>query len=200
MWKKSKTPGTRAKIDYIPGWRNIRWMVYPENKYDTCGYTAACMLLYYYHKEPGKLFEKVVPAEFFGKEGKLLTEGYTLQDKLIQYASINSSWGWSVAKVLNLYFEEYHIPAKAHFGLFRLGAYRKLKAGTPVILFGNLPRHKEDLSDVKNRLNHAVLAYGTMKKEKKWPQFIVHYGWKNRAYNVLTNAIIGSYCYITAKE
>jgi hypothetical protein len=197
MWKKSDKSVKKPRITYIPGWRNIRWMVYPENKYDTCGYTAACMLLYYYHKEPGVLFERVIPPEFFGKDGKLLTTGYTLQDKLIQYASVNRSWGWSVAKVLNCYFEEYHIPAKAHFGLFRLGAYKRVKNGAPVILFGNLPRHKEDLSDIKNRLNHAVLAYGLNQTDSRIPRFIVHYGWKNRAYNVLNNALIGSFCYIT---
>ena len=197
MWKKSNTK-KRTPATYIPGWNFIRRTVYPINKYDTCGYTAACLLLNYYHNQPGPLQGKVIPKEFLDYKGKLSVTGYTLQDKLIQYANNSSSWGWSIAKVLNHYFEEYGIPAKAHFRLFRVGAFRRIKSGMPLILFGNLPREKDE-TGWKNRLNHAVVAYGLNYTKGRTPRFIVHYGWKNREFNVLMNEVIGSYCYIECK-
>lgn len=180
---------TNNPILYIPGWTYIRWAIYPTNKHDTCGYTAACLLLNYYNNLPGPLQGKMIPKDFFGPNGKLKTTGYTLQDKLIQYTSVSKSWAWSVAKVLNLYFKENEIPAKAHFSFFRLGAIRKVKGGTPVILFGNLP-------DGETRLNHAVTAFGLKKEEGLFPNFVVHYGWRGKGFCVLKDAIIGSYCYI----
>lgn len=198
MWKKSNQKKNKVPATYIPGWNFIRRSVYPVNKYDTCGYTAACLLLNYYHHQPGPLQEKVIPDMFFSNRGQLLTEGYTLQDKLIQYASVSQSWGWSVASILNRYFEEYSIPAKAHFRIFRLGSYRRLKRGMPVILFGNIPRGTKP-SDAAKRLNHAVLAYGLNFTKGRFPCYIVHYGWKNMEYSVLEDALIGSYCYIEPK-
>ncbi len=197
MWKKSNAK-KRVPATYIPGWNYIRRTVYPVNKYDTCGYTAACLLLNYYHNQPGPLQGKVIPKEFLDYNGKLLTKGYTLQDKLIQYASHSKTWAWSVANVLNCYFEEYGIAAKAHFCLFRMGAYARLKKGAPLILFGNLPKEKED-TGLSNRLNHAVVAYGLNFTKGVMPRFIVHYGWKHREYNILTNEVIGSYCFIESK-
>ena len=77
-------------IWYIPGWTYIRWAIYPTNKHDTCGYTAACLLLNYYNNLPGPLQGKMIPKEFFGPNGKLKTTGYTLQDKLL---TLDSSAG-----------------------------------------------------------------------------------------------------------
>ena len=161
---------------------------YPPNRYDTCGYTAATLMLLYYQK----MYGGMIPDEFLDKKGFLRMEGHTLQDRLISYGTKNLSWGGSIARVLNRYFEEYGIPYHAHFRIFGFGARKRIANGLPVILFGNLPG-KGDA-----RLNHAVLAYG-LNQSKKPSRFIVHYGWKGWEQRVLEDALIGSYVFLSKK-
>ena len=199
MWKKSKKTSKKIRTVYVPGWSNIRRTDYPINKYDTCGYTAACILLYYYHKNTGVLQGKMIEDIFFSNRGRLKKDGYTLQDKLLSYVSKSSSWAGSVAYALNCYFREYDIPAKARFGFFEPGAYFRLKKNTPVILFGNLQNVSAKEADSFPRINHAVLAYGLRYNNGALPHFIVHYGWKQKEFYELQKEIIGSYCYIATK-
>ena len=173
------------KKKMVPNSSVILYTPYPPNRHDTCGYTASCFLLLYYHRK----FGGFVPEEFLNRRGALLTTGYTLQDALLQLGEKNLTWGGSITKVLNRYFEKNGIKAKACYRLFGFGARRRVKAGTPVILFGNMWDKKE------NRINHAVLAYG-LSYEKKITRFIVHYGWKGWEQQILREAIIGSYVFL----
>ena len=163
----------------------LRRAAYPANRHDTCGYTAACFLLLYYHRTYGGF----ISPEYLTSKGQLKTEGYTLQDRLIQYGTSNLSWGGSIARVLNLYFKDHAIKAKAHFRMFGFFAHRYIRNKSPIIVFGNMPAKNE------SRINHAVFAYG-VEYQTKHPKLIVHYGWKGWERKLLEDAVIGSYVFL----
>lgn len=47
----------RATNKYIPNYKYIKNAIYPANENNTCGYTAACLILNYWHKVKGNVID-----------------------------------------------------------------------------------------------------------------------------------------------
>ena len=107
------TQSTQATNEYIPYYSYIKNAVYPPNVNDTCGYTAACLILNYWHKVEGN----VINSAFLDSNGNLLTgsNDYTLQDKLLSYGNSASSWGLTIRDVLIDYCNEYGVAATSTY-------------------------------------------------------------------------------------
>ena len=59
----------RATNKYIPNYKYIKNAIYPANENNTCGYTAACLILNYWHKVKGN----VIDSSFLDSNGNLKT-------------------------------------------------------------------------------------------------------------------------------
>ena len=172
---------------YIPGFTHIQNATFPENENGTCGYTAACIVLYYWHK----MKPPVVNSTFLDSNGKLKKDGYTLQDKLLSYGYSTDTWAATICQVLIDYCDEYGVDGESTFTLLMLGIDTELNANRPVILFGLLP---EDPDTMDGYAMHAVVAYGLSTNTSTGDtDFVVHYGWENYENVILEKSLIGSY-------
>lgn len=185
----SSTSGMMAAKgnSYIPNYGYIKNAQYPPNENGTCGYTAACLVLYYWHKVKGG----IIPSTYLDSNGQLLTSGYTLQDKLLSYGSSNSSWGKTIRDVLISYCTDQGVGATSYYYIGKVGVSNSLSNGRPAILFGWLTSNPSPASvstdSTKGKVFHAVTAYGT-----NGNYFICHYGWSGYSHVLLDGGIVGS--------
>ena len=172
---------------YIPNYGYIKNAKYPANTNGTCGYTAACLVLYYWHKVRGR----IIPSTYLDSRGRLLTSGYTLQDKLLSYGNSNSSWGKTIRDVLINYCTEHGVRATSYYYIGKIGVSDSINNGRPAILFGWLPSNPSPASvstnSTRGKVPHAVTAYGT-----NGNYFICHYGWSGYSHVLLNGGLIGS--------
>lgn len=173
---------------YIQGYSNIRYATYPANEGNTCGYVAATLILYYWHKMNGG----VIPSAYLNANGTLKTTGTTtednLQKKLISLGNGGGSWGLEIRDVLIEYCEWRNIGATSTYYFTGIGYRDELHNNRPAILFGLLP----DLAGGLPIL-HAVTAYGFhFDDEDAVVSTIVHYGWPGYSQVYLDDGLIGS--------
>ncbi|MFV8483405.1 hypothetical protein [Mycoplasma sp. Z473B] len=166
---------------YIKGYENIRDASYPANVNGTCGYTAATILLYWWHKKLGD----IIPDKFISPDGGLLKYGYTLQDELLSIGRDlgydNSSWGKPMRNILVEYFKR-NVPnhgATSWYYLLRTYLWGEIDRGRPAIAFGsfygNPPSVYADTTnhDYGGKVFHGVVVYGYSNSN-----YICHYGWE----------------------
>ena len=177
---------SKKEYNYIKGADWIRYANYPPNINGTCGYTAATILLSYWHNR--YRYKKIIPEQYMETKESIKTTGYTLHDKLRSYGNSNSSWAKDIKEALNAYCKEYNVNGKAYYFFGKIGATDELKKDRPVILFGSLPNVAG-----KGKVNHAIVAYGIMKKGTS-RYYITNYGWNGYKYNhvMLDAGLIGS--------
>jgi hypothetical protein len=169
--------------EYITRSDYIKYAIYPENTNGTCGYTAACLVLNYWHQ----LYGGVIPSEFLDDGGNLRTNANNLQDKLLSYGTSDSSWALSIRDVLIDYCNDYGVSATSSYALLGVGVDSELENNRPVILFGSLV---DVSSSTQKYINHAVTAYGIYLGADQ--RYIVHYGWKNYEEVLLDANIVAS--------
>lgn len=163
---------------YIPQYEIIKQSPYPRNITGTCGYTAACIVLNYWEKKRGGY----IPEKFL-KDGKLLLNGYNLQDELRSFAKFDRSWARSISRATNKYLRKYGLKGRASYNLFSSGIEKSLLRGYPVIAFGYI----RDESKKNKFIFHAITIYG-----KCNDKYICHYGWRGYEEVLLDKRIIGS--------
>ena len=172
---------------YVPNYNYIKNAVYPANENGTCGYTAACLLLYYWHKTNGG----IIPSTYLNNNGQLLTSGYTLQNKLLSYGHSDSSWGKTIRDVLIDYCNEYNISATSYYYFGKLGVSDSIKNGHPAIVFGLLTSTPSPASifpfSTTGKVSHLVTLYGISGN-----YYICHYGWSGYSHVLLDSGLIGS--------
>lgn len=176
-----------SKNKYIPNGGYIRFAKYPPNECNTCGYIAACLVLFYWHKTNGG----IIAPEYLDN-GWLRTTGTTLQDKLLTYGSSNSSWGKTIRDVLISYCSDRGIAATSYYYVGKLGVTSSINAGRPAIIFGWLtsnpsPASVASADAVQGNVFHAVTAYG-----QNGRYFICHYGWSGYEHVLLDEGLVGS--------
>lgn len=179
------TVNSKAVEYYIPNYTYIRDAIYPKNENETCGYTAACILLNYWHKKKGN----VIASTFLDAKGNLKTSGYTLQDQLLSYGKTTSTDGEKISNVINKYCEEYGVNATARYYWLNWDAFAEVNSGRPVIVFGLFPLEPEPAS--LGNTKHAVTAYGT-RRSGSGGYLIVHYGWSGYEHVLLDPTLMGS--------
>lgn len=173
---------TGATKKYIPNYTYIKDAVYPKNEDGTCGYTAACLILNYWHNVAGN----IIDSDYLDDDGNLLTEGETLQDKLLKFGESNSSWGLTIRDVLIDYCNERHISATSTYYLGNIDMFAEIGRGRPIIVFGLLPSNP-----TRGTIKHAVTAYGTP-TSGLIVSLIVHYGWEGYEHVILDAGLVGS--------
>lgn len=146
----------RATNKYIPNYKYIKNAIYPANENNTCGYTAACLILNYWHKVKGN----VIDSSFLDSNGNLKTTGNTLQDKLLSYGKSNSSWGLTIRDVLIDYCNEYGVAATSTYYVTNFDIFAEVGRNRPVIVFGYFPDSPGQVQS-RGKVFHAVTAYGT---------------------------------------
>lgn len=178
---------TDATNEYIPNYTYIKDAVYPPNVDGTCGYTAACLILNYWHKVKGN----IINSAFLDSNGDLLTgsDDYTLQDKLLSYGDSASSWGLPIRDVLIDYCNEYGVAATATYYVTNFDIFAEVGRGRPVIVFGYFPNEPTQVT--RGKVNHAVTAYGTSTSGLS-TKLIVHYGWRGYSHVTLDGGLVGS--------
>ncbi len=179
---------TRATNEYIPNYTYIKNAVYPANVSGTCGYTAACLILNYWHNVEGD----VIDSEFLDSDGDLLIgeDDYTLQDKLLSYGGSNSSWGLTIRDVLIDYCTEYGIAATSTYYVTNFDIFAEIGRDRPVIVFGYFPDTPTQVQS-RGSVFHAVTAYGTS-TTGIISKLIVHYGWSGYSHVTLDGGLVGS--------
>lgn len=178
---------TQATNDYIPNYGYIKNAVYPPNESGTCGYTAACLILNYWHKVEGN----VINSAFLDSNGNLLTgsNDYTLQDKLLSYGDSASSWGLTIRDVLIDYCNEYGVAATSTYYVTNFDIFAEIGRDRPVIVFGYFPNNPTQVT--RGNVFHAVTAYGTS-TSGLLTKLIVHYGWDGYSHVTLDSGLVGS--------
>jgi len=181
------TQSTQATNEYIPYYSYIKNAVYPPNVNDTCGYTAACLILNYWHKVEGN----VINSAFLDSNGNLLTgsNDYTLQDKLLSYGNSASSWGLTIRDVLIDYCNEYGVAATSTYYVTNFDIFAEIGRDRPVIVFGYFPNNPTPVT--RGSVLHAVTAYGTS-TSGLLTKLIVHYGWDGYNHVTLDGGLVGS--------
>ena len=181
------TQSTQATNEYIPYYSYIKNAVYPPNVNDTCGYTAACLILNYWHKVEGN----VINSAFLDSNGNLLTgsNDYTLQDKLLSYGNSASSWGLTIRDVLIDYCNEYGVAATSTYYVTNFDIFAEIGRDRPVIVFGYFPNNPTQVT--RGNVFHAVTAYGTS-TSGLLTKLIVHYGWDGYSHVTLDSGLVGS--------
>lgn len=176
-----------ATNKYIPNHSYIKDAVYPPNVDGTCGYTAACLILNYWHNVNGN----VIDSEFLDSDGNLLTgsNDYTLQDKLLSYGGSASSWGLTIRDVLIDYCNEYGIAATSTYYITNFDIFAEIGRKRPVIVFGYFPNDPTQVT--RGKVFHAVTAYGTS-TSGTLTKLIVHYGWDGYNHVTLDGGLVGS--------
>lgn len=177
----------RATNEYIPYYSYIKDAVYPPNVDGTCGYTAACLILNYWHKVKGNVIDRA----FLDSNGNLLTgsNDYTLQDKLLSYGGSTSSWGLTIRDVLIDYCNEYGIAATSTYYITNFDIFAEIRRDRPVIVFGYFPDNPSAVT--RGNIFHAVTAYGTS-TSGGLSKLIVHYGWDGYNHVTLDGGLVGS--------
>lgn len=177
----------KATNEYIPDYSYIKDAVYPPNKDGTCGYTAACLILNYWHNVEGN----VIDSAFLDSKGDLLTgsDDYTLQDKLLSYGDSTSSWGLTIRDILIDYCNEYGIAATSTYYITNFDIFAEIDRGRPVIVFGYFPNDPTPVT--RGKVFHAVTAYGTS-TNGTLSKLIVHYGWNGYNHVILDGGLVGS--------
>lgn len=177
----------KAKNEYIPSYSYIKDAVYPPNEEGTCGYTAACLILNYWHNVEGD----VIDSAFLDSNGDLLTgsDDYTLQDKLLSYDGSASSWGLTIRDVLIDYCNEYGVSATSTYYVTNFDIFAEIDRGRPVIVFGYFPNDPTPVT--RGKVFHAVTAYGTS-TSGILSKLIVHYGWDGYNHVTLDGGLVGS--------
>lgn len=178
---------------YVPNHTYIKNAIYPKNYDGTCGYTAACIVLNYWHKSGYNMIDN----KFLDENGNLKTRDkddksiFTLQDQLLKYGETNSSTGIKISKVVNKYCDEYGIDATANYHLLANSIYEEMEAGHPVIIFGNFDNVA---SPEQERINHAMTFYGEhiVGDNANVTYMIVHYGWIGYEEVIVTAGIPAS--------
>lgn len=174
-----------SRNSYIPSYGYIKNAIYPKNIDGTCGYTAGCLILNYWNKVRGGY----VPSEFLNG-GNLKTDGYTLQDKLVDYGGSNDSWGKTIRDSINQLCSDYSISGQAHYRIGNIGISSELSNNRPGIIFGWLTSNPSPASvnvTPMGKIFHAVTAYGT-----SGAYYICHYGWKDYEHVKLDGGLVGS--------
>ena len=112
------------------------------------------------------------------KEGKKFGYGY-------------SSWGGSIANVINSFAKTKKFKAVAGSGVGANLAYREIKNNKrPSILFGSLKK-----PNGSGKVKHAVVAYGLKVPKDTFNEFntyVCHYGWNGYAKVNISGGLIGS--------
>lgn len=112
------------------------------------------------------------------KEGKKFGYGY-------------SSWGGSIANVINSFAKTKKFKAVAGSGVGANLAYREIKNNKrPSILFGSLNK-----PNGSGKVKHAVVAYGLKVPKDTFNEFntyVCHYGWNGYAKVNISGGLIGS--------
>jgi len=177
---------TRATNTYITNSNYIRYAVYPANVNGTCGYTAACLILNYWHKSVGG----VINSAFLDSSGNLKTTGHTLQDQLLSYGNSNGSWGKTIRDALIGYCNDYGVSATSTYYVTNWDIFAEVGRNRPVIVFGSFPSDPLSSSS-RGSISHAVTAYG---KSTEWwgSMLIVHYGWSGYEHIILDSGLVGS--------
>lgn len=177
----------KATNKYIPNYRYIKSAVYPPNENNTCGYTAACLILNYWHNVKGN----VIDSAFLDSKGNLLAgpDDYTLQDKLLSYGGSNSSWGLTIRDVLIDYCNDYGVAATSTYYVTNFDIFAEIGRNRPVIVFGYFPNNPTQVT--RGNVFHAVTAYGTS-TSGILTKLIVHYGWKGYSHVTLDSGLVGS--------
>lgn len=184
---------TRATNWYIPDYTYVKDAVYPPNASGTCGYTAACLVLNYWHNVEGG----VIDSSFLDNNGDLITTGSnTLQDKLLSYGESNSSWGLTIRNVLIDYCNEYGVAATSTYYVTNFDMFAEVGRGRPVIVFGYFPGtptpvQASNQEQIRGNIFHAVTAYGTS-TTGLITKLIVHYGWTGYNHVTLDGGLVGS--------
>lgn len=176
----------RATNKYIPNYKYIKNAIYPANENNTCGYTAACLILNYWHKVKGN----VIDSSFLDSNGNLKTTGNTLQDKLLSYGKSNSSWGLTIRDVLIDYCNEYGVAATSTYYVTNFDIFAEVGRNRPVIVFGYFPDSPGQVQS-RGKVFHAVTAYGTSTSGLV-TKLIVHYGWSGYSHVTLDGGLVGS--------
>ena len=178
---------TRATNTYIPNYTYIKDAVYPANVDGTCGYTAGCLILNYWHKVKGN----IIDSSFLDSNGNLITTGNnTLQDKLLSYGGSNSSWGKTIRDALIAYCNEYGVGATSTYYITNFDVFAEIGRDRPVIVFGYFPDSPGQVP-TRGKVFHAVTAYGTS-TSGNITKLIVHYGWSGYSHVTLDGGLIGS--------
>ena len=176
----------RATNKYIPNYKYIKNAIYPANENNTCGYTAACLILNYWHKVKGN----VIDSSFLDSNGNLKTTGNTLQDKLLSYGKSNSSWGLTIRDVLIDYCNEYGVAATSTYYVTNFDIFAEVGRNRPVIVFGYFPDSPGQVQS-RGKVFHAVTAYGASTSGLV-TKLIVHYGWSGYSHVTLDGGLVGS--------
>lgn len=72
----------RATNKYIPNYKYIKNAIYPANENNTCGYTAACLILNYWHKVKGN----VIDSSFLDSKGYITCQNKKINRQKLQRA------------------------------------------------------------------------------------------------------------------
>lgn len=197
-YSKNTTPLSNGNVvnTYITDSHYISNAVYPPNDSGTCGYTASCILLNYWHQREGN----VISPQFLNNNNELLVSGYTLQDKLLEYGNgQDATWGLPIRDVLLDYCNDYGVSATVSYYVSQTNVERSLSANRPVILFGSFTKTPDPVpngTQARGSVLHAVVAYGTSITYYQYGQskfYIVHYGWDGYSEVLLPFAtIVGS--------
>lgn len=174
-----------ATNSYIPNYTYVKDAIYPANKNGTCGYTAACIVLNYWHK----VKSGIIDSSFLDSNGNLLTTGYTLQDKLVDYGGSDSSWGKIIRDALVDYCNDYGVSASSTYYITNWDIFAEVNSGRPVIVFGYFPSSPSPVT--RGNVFHAVTAYGTQRSGLV-SKLIVHYGWSGYEHVLLDSGLVGS--------
>lgn len=174
---------------YITSYKNIVNATYPPNSTNiSCGYVAATLVLYYWHKRLGG----IIPSSYLSSTGKLSATGTTVDDnlrlKLESLGNGGESWALEIRDVLLKYCKKQGIGATATYYLGAIGYRDELQNNRPAILFGLFP-------NVQNggTTKHAVTAYGFhVPYDGQNSGTIVHYGWSGYSMVILDSGLIGS--------
>lgn len=177
---------TRATNEYIPDYTYIKNAIYPKNKDGTCGYTAACLILNYWHRYE----RRIIDNSFLDSNGNLKKTGTTLQDKLLSYGDSNDSWGKTIRDALIAYCNEYGVSATSTYYITNFDIFAEVGRGRPVIVFGYFPDSPGQVP-TRGKVFHAVTAYGTSTSGLT-KKLIVHYGWLGYEHVTLDGGLVGS--------
>lgn len=177
---------TRATNNYISDYTYVKDAIYPQNEDGTCGYTAACLILNYWHNHE----RSIIDSSFLDKNGNLKKDGTTLQDKLLSYGNSNDSWGKTIRDALISYCNEYGVAATSTYYVTNFDIFAEVDRGRPVIVFGYFPASPGQVP-TRGKVFHAVTAYGTS-TSGLIKKLIVHYGWDGYEHVTLDGGLVGS--------
>lgn len=167
---------------------------YEYNRYGTCGYLAAAMVLYYNKYQYNNNFIADSYIETIDNEKRFTLSFHNLLVNIGSQNNIgNSTTAFDIKTVMEKYCESIGINTDHYAMLLSTMTNIDLciRDNKPIILFGNFRNPVDD-----EKLNHAVVCYGIYNDVFNYNTvaryFVVNYGWTNHSAVYLIDNIFAN--------